>query len=622
MRTQERRFRQLLENMGTALVLMDMDGTTLHASPGFSDLLDRTERIAHWDEVPDHAMPSDRERLRTGFTAAREAPCDVEFRVGDEGDEPRWIRLHLFPIPNERGVVYRIGGLAEDITERRGASERLLETTRFLERIVTNISEAVLVIGGEGDFRTIVEVNRAAELIFGWDREEMIGSRTELLHASRERFHAFGRESQATLRRGMVHRATLPMRRRDGTVFEAHQTVALLDPEAGLNGGVVSVVRDISEQVQAERQLRESEQRFREIAEHVQDVFWIMAPDGHVEYVSPAFERIWGKSSSELFERPEAWLESVHPDDVEEVRAALPRQGEGTYAEEYRIVRPDGEIRWIWDRAFPVRDEEGVVRRILGVAGDVTERRTLERRLRQVQKMEAVGRLAGGVAHDFNNLLTVIVGQSDLLLIDLPEESEWAEEVTLIRDAAERGSELTRQLLAFSRDQVLRPRLVDVAAVLGSLEPLLERLLGDTVDLIMELSPDLPPVRVDRVQLEQVVMNLVANARDAMPRGGVVTVAVELEEIEAAQAVPLTGILAGEYVTVTVADTGEGMDRETRARIFEPFFSTRRDRGGTGLGLATSYGIVKQSGGTIHVESEPGQGATFAVRFPPADRDG
>jgi two-component system, cell cycle sensor histidine kinase and response regulator CckA len=510
-----------------------------------------------------------------------------------------------------------------DSEDHRARAEigRLADTLRLLEKSFANLSEAVLVIKGD-DFRTVVEANRAAEIIFGWSREELMGRSTAMLHVSRDRFESFGAGSQEVLLQGGTYRASFPMRRRDGTVFEAQQTVTLLDLEAGLAGGAVSVVRDVSEQALAERKLRESEERFRKIAVHVQDVFWVMSPDGRtIEYVSPAFERVWGRDPRAILDDRSVWLESIHPDDVERVREAVSRQREGGYDEEYRIVTPDGSVRWIWDRAFPVRDETGAVHHVLGVAGDITHRRDLQERLQQAQKMEAVGRLAGGIAHDFNNLLTVVVGQSDLLLLELPEGSEWAEEVELIRTAAERGAELTKQLLAFSREQLLRPRLVDISDVVAPLERLLDRLLGQDVRLVVELADELPRVRVDPTQLEQVLLNLATNARDSMPEGGVLTVRSFLEEVDRRAEARWPGLTPGPRVTVTFADTGVGMDDGTLLRIFEPFFTTRRDRGGTGLGLATSYGIVKQSGGTIHAESEPGKGTTFYVRFPPAESD-
>lgn len=502
-------------------------------------------------------------------------------------------------------------------TIERGTDEKLAETTRFLERTVANLSEAVLVVGHGADTRIIREANRAAEQIFGWSREELLGSCTEMLHVSREVYERFGLESLTVLSRGGVYRGEHPMLRKDGSVFEAHQTVAFLDPAAGLAGGSVSVIRDVSEQVRAERALRESEVRFREIAEHVQDVFWVMSGDGRtIEYVSPTFARIWGRDPEEFQRNPDTWRESIHPDDAERVIAALDRQYDGGYAEEYRIVTPDGSVRWIWDRAFPVRDEDGTLRRVIGVAGDVTERRLLEERLRQAQRMEAIGRLAGGVAHDFNNLLTVIVAQADLLLVDGPEASDFAEDLALIRGAADRGADLTRQLLAFSREQVMEPREVDVGEVVEKLQKLLKRLVGAQVRLEVICEDGVPGVYVDPTQLEQVVVNLVVNACDAMPHGGTVSVTVREEWVDRSTASRLPDLHEGRYVTLSVSDDGEGMDEATMARVFDPFFTTRRDSGGTGLGLATSYGIVRQSGGAIHVESSPGLGSTFVVRLP------
>jgi two-component system, cell cycle sensor histidine kinase and response regulator CckA len=506
------------------------------------------------------------------------------------------------------------------MTERE-TLERLAEATRFLERTVANLSEAVLVVGHAGDPRIVREANRAAERIFGWTRDELIGSRTERLHVSSEFYERFGAESRAVLERGEVYRSEHPMRRKDGSVFEAHQTVALLDPAAGLAGGAVSVVRDVSEQVRAERALRESEERFREIAEHVQDVFWVTSADGRtIEYVSPTYARIWGRDPEEFKRNPDAWRESIHPDDAERVIAAADRQTTGGYAEEYRIVTPDGSVRWIWDRAFPVRNEDGTLRRVIGVAGDVTERRLLEERLRQVLRMEAIGRLAGGVAHDFNNLLTVIVAQSDLILLDADEGSELADDVRLIRGAAERGADLTRQLLAFSREQVMEAREVDVGEVVANLHRLLERLVGEQVELEVVLGSDVPSACVDPTQLEQVVVNLVVNAREAMSYGGTISVKLHEEWVDRSTAGRVPNLEPGRYVTLSVSDNGEGMDEATMARVFEPFFTTRRDSGGTGLGLATSYGIVRQSGGAIHVESSPGLGSTFVVRLPVAER--
>ena len=361
------------------------------------------------------------------------------------------------------------------------------------------------------------------------------------------------------------------------------------------------------------------EERFRELAEHIDDVFWIGSPESPArDYVSPAYRDIWGREPAELANDPGSWLETVHPEDRERVEDVVRLRAGRGYEIQYRILRPDGEVRFIWDRAFPVMDRAGAVTRVVGVAEDVSERTKLEAQLRAAHRMEAVGRLAGGIAHDFNNLLTVIRAQSDFLLMDLPDESPLIEEVEVVRSAADRAAKLTRQLLAFSREQVLRPRVVDLVEVVKNMEQLLVRVLGEDVRIGTDFEPDLPPVRVDAAQLEQVLMNLAVNARDAMPEGGRMTLTVRQEVLTAEVAAGRTELVVGDaYVRLDVTDTGHGMDETVRARIFEPFYTTKRSSGGTGLGLAMAYGIVKQSGGTIHVSSSPGRGTTFTLRFPP-----
>ena len=370
-------------------------------------------------------------------------------------------------------------------------------------------------------------------------------------------------------------------------------------------------------QAETDRELRESEARFRQIAERIDSAFWITSPEkDRIEYVSPAYADIWDRPPETLYEKPEEWLGFVHPEDRDRIARALSEQVSGGYEEEYRIVRPDGEVRWIWDRAFPVEDGGGEVYRIVGVAEDITERKELEQQLRQSQKMEAVGKLAGGIAHDFNNLLTVIQGQADLLKEEL-DDPVLAEDVDVVRTAADRGAQLTRQLLAFSKHQMLRPKVVDLNEIIEGISGLLHRTLGEDVRIESRLADRLPPIRVDPGQMEQVLVNLAVNARDAMPGGGTLTLTTTREEPDVSE----DGSGAGAArVRLDVADTGQGMDEDTQRHIFEPFYTTKGS-GGTGLGLATVYGIVEQSGGEIRVRSEPGEGAVFTIVFPAVDAE-
>jgi signal transduction histidine kinase len=331
----------------------------------------------------------------------------------------------------------------------------------------------------------------------------------------------------------------------------------------------------------------------------------------------------WSANLDSLVKRPldrfniKEGLGLVHPADVERVRAACMAtiKNRSAYNVEFRVVWPDGTVRWLLSVGRVVEGGEGKPARLIGTTVDVTDRRALEVQLRQSQKMEAIGRLAGGIAHDFNNLLTVIQGYGQLLA-EKASGPKQAAEVREVLQAADRASLLTRQLLAFSRQQVLDPTLVDLNTVVKELMGLVRRLIGADIELVVILGPRVGSVLADKGQLGQVIMNLVVNARDAMPLGGRLTLETDDVEIAAAGVVEGVGVGAGRYARIVVRDTGTGMSEETKTRIFEPFFTTK-DRGkGTGLGLSTVYGIVTQSGGHIRVQSEIDSGAVFEVWLP------
>jgi PAS domain S-box-containing protein len=380
------------------------------------------------------------------------------------------------------------------------------------------------------------------------------------------------------------------------------------------------LTRDIAARKVAESALRESEERFRQVAENIEDVFWLSDLDNHVVYVSPAYEKVFGRSRQSLYDDPSAWTLSVHPNDREAIARSLVRYATGTWDETYRIVRPDDSVRWIRARAYPVRDAAGQIYRIAGISRDVTDYRTLEEQFRQAQKMEAVGRLAGGIAHDFNNLLSVILSYTEMVLEEFPAGDRNRENMREVLRAGERAAGLTRQLLAFSRQQVLQPAVLDLGQVLREMEKLLRRLLGEDVELSLLIAPLHTRVFADPSQIEQIIMNLAVNARDAMPTGGNLTIEIRNVELDEAYAATHPAVEPGPHVMVAVTDTGTGMDASTCERIFEPFFTTKERGKGTGLGLSTVFGIVKQSQGHVHCYSEPGRGTTFRIYLPSTDR--
>jgi len=367
----------------------------------------------------------------------------------------------------------------------------------------------------------------------------------------------------------------------------------------------------------AEMALRESEERLRQLAENINEVFWMTDPGKReVLYVSSAYEKIWGRSCKSLLERPDSFFDAIHPDDRARVVDTIQADSSLPYELEYRIVRPDRSVRWIRDRAFPVRNAAGLLIRIAGVAEDVTEKRQWEIQLRQSQKMQAIGRLAGGVAHDFNNLLSVIFGHSALLTASSPSQERLRDSVAEINRAAERAAALTRQLLAFGRRQVVEPKVLDLGSVLAEARNLLRQLIGEKVRLTIISSPGQSRVNVDPGQINQMLTNLALNARDAMPEGGELTVETSEADFDATFSMSMVHpeTRPGPYVLLTVADTGCGMTPEVQAHIFEPFFSTKNDS--TGLGLSVIDGIVKQNGGHLTVVSRPDLGTTFKIYLP------
>ena len=373
------------------------------------------------------------------------------------------------------------------------------------------------------------------------------------------------------------------------------------------------VLRYAVERKRGEEALRASEAHHRTILENIGDAVFIADPQGRYLDVNPRACELTGYSRDELLQLTVSDTYPAQDRDAAALRIVDVAGGRAAVTER-PLLRKDGAILVVESNARRLSDG-----RLLGAVRDITERKRLEEQLRQAQKMEAVGRLAGGVAHDFNNVLTAIFGYADLLNEELPDGHQARLDLDEIRKAAQRASSLTRQLLAFSRQQVLQPMVLSLNDLVEDIQNMLVRLIGEDVQLRLGLSPSAGNVRADAGQIQQVLMNLVVNARDAMPTGGKLLVETANTELTEQYAEAHQPVAPGAYVMLAVSDTGSGMDAETKARIFEPFFTTKEKGRGTGLGLSTVYGIVKQSGGYVWVYSERGRGTTFKIYLPRVD---
>ncbi len=618
LRVSEERYRMLAENSRDVVAESSVTGVPEYVSPSVSEVLGYSpdeimamdaRELIHPDDA-DSAGRAFGEMTRSGSQA------EIVYRARHRDGGWRWldVRARAYRDPNK---VQHLVTVSRDVT-RLAVAEQERERLRA---IIESSPDFIALVSLDG---ALLSLNTAGQRLIDVASEDEARKRSvyDLLdegHADAMKFEimpAVHRRHQWTGELNLLNMKT-------GRRIATQANLFMIEDAKRKRASAVAIIcRDVSASVEAAQALMESEQRCRMLAENPYDLISELDEHGHFIYVSPNFQQILGYAPESLLGRDA--IELVHPDDRDKIgpgfQAAL--ADESVSYGGFRILHQDGSSRWVNTTSRAYRMADNRVASVL-ISRDITDHvessealKRTEQKLRQSQKMESIGRLAGGIAHDFNNLLTAITGYCDLLLEELDAHHPGREDAQEILKASERAAGLTHQLLAFSRRQVLQPRVVDLNALVADMDRMLRRLIPEDVELVSLLDGAAWPIKADPSQIQQVLLNLVVNARDAMPRGG----RIEIETRNASdEEVAREELPSGGYLVLSISDDGEGIDPATQMMIFEPFYTTKQSGKGTGLGLSTVIGIVQQSGGHIRVESNLGEGAKFIVYLPRAE---
>jgi two-component system cell cycle sensor histidine kinase/response regulator CckA len=634
LRRNEELFRGIVEDQTEMIVRWKPDGTRTFVNQAYCRMFGRSPDELLGASFYPLISEEDRERVQrkiAPLTPDKPTATDVHRSVLSDGSIAwhEWTDHAFFDAGRRLVELQSVG---RDITERRRAEEALRQSEQRYRDFITHSKEGVwrveleqpIPVGlpadeaverllGNGYF---AECNDAMARIVGLDNADaLVGAHLKdlIIASDKERMESFRLAAQGGWQSRTIELRALDMAGNPQYLLRTEVPIV----ENGMLVRIWGMTRDITELKRAEAE----RSRLLAAIEQASEGMVITDLEGRIQYVNPAFSTMTGFSREEVLGRNPRILKSGEHDGSFYRKMWQTLLAGGAWHGELVNRRKEGSLYTVQMTISPVRNEEGQITHFIAVQEDITARKKLEEQFRHAQKLEAVGQLAGGVAHDFNNLLQIINGYCELLIDELVRQDELRGHVQEIKNSVERAAGLTRQLLAFSRQQVLAAQVLDLNRATGNLTKMLRRLIGEDIDLVMVEGPGMTRVKADPGQVEQVIMNLAVNARDAMPRGGRLTIETSNIEVDAAYAQSHFPMTPGSYVMLTVSDTGVGMDAETQGHIFEPFFTTKETGKGTGLGLATVYGIVKQSGGFIWVQSEVGKGTTFRIYFPPAKEE-
>jgi two-component system, cell cycle sensor histidine kinase and response regulator CckA len=631
LREREEKYRLVVDNIGEVITVMDMNLRFTYVSPSIMRLRGYTAEEAMAQTMEQIMTPKSLQlvagvleeelKLEASGTADPGRSRTMELEEYRKDGSIVWIENSLSYIRDKAQKPVGIISLSRDITDRKRAEEALRKSEEKYRWVLDNMADVITVMDMNLGF---IYVSPSIMRLRGYTVEEAVAQTFEQVMTPESlQISAKVFEEELTLEAGgtadpnRIRIVEVEQYRKDGSTVWMENHLSFMRDEAQKPVGIISVSHDITERRRAEAE----RERLTTAIDQVREMIVITDPEGTIQYVNPAFESVTGYSRQEAMGQNLRMLKSGKQDHTFYQNLWNTIASGKTW--EGRMVnrRKDGKLFTEEASISPVVDTSGRILNYVAVKRDITEKLGLEEQFNQAQKMESIGRLTGGVAHDFNNLLTTIIGNADLLGSELDKESPLYEYMADISDAAKRAANLTRQLLAFSRKQILQPEVVDLNEAVSDMKNMLRRVLREDIELTTVLAPELGKVLADIGQIEQVIMNLVVNACDAMPEGGRLTIETADVELDERYARTHWAVTPGPHVMMAVSDTGCGMSSEILDQLFEPFFTTKEKGKGTGLGLPTVYGIVKQSQGDIRVYSEPGKGTSFKIYLPRVDRD-